>query len=38
VDPVTEIPKLVDELKKAGIEKIMAEMQSQLDAWKAAKK
>jgi putative aldouronate transport system substrate-binding protein len=38
VDPETEIPNLVDELKKAGIEKIMAEMQSQLYAWKAAKK
>ncbi|MDR1533472.1 MAG: ABC transporter substrate-binding protein [Clostridiales bacterium] len=36
VDPETELPKLIDALKTAGIDKIIAEKQRQLDAWKAA--
>lgn len=38
LNPETEIPKFIDELKSAGIDDIVAEAQSQLDAWIAAKK
>ncbi len=37
VDPEVEIPKYVDALKAAGMEKVMAEVQKQYDAWKLAK-
>ena len=33
VDPDEVIPKFIEELKDAGIDKIIAEKQSQLDAW-----
>lgn len=35
VDPEIEIPKFVQALKNAGIDKILAEKQRQLDAWQA---
>lgn len=35
VDPETELPKFQEELKKAGIEKYIAEKQKQLDSWAA---
>lgn len=38
LDPETTIPKFVEELKKAGIDTIIAEKQKQLDAWAANKK
>ncbi len=36
VDPETEIPKFVDKLYAAGLQKIIDEKQRQLDAWLAA--
>ncbi|UKS24479.1 ABC transporter substrate-binding protein [Paenibacillus sp. HWE-109] len=36
LDPDTALPKLNDKLKKAGMDKLLAEMQTQIDAWKAA--
>lgn len=33
VDPATYLPKFIDARKKAGIDKIMAERQKQLDEW-----
>ncbi|GLX71414.1 ABC transporter substrate-binding protein [Paenibacillus glycanilyticus] len=36
VDPETQLPKFIDQLKAAGIDKIIAEKQKQLDAWAAA--
>lgn len=33
LDPETELPKFIDKLKEAGMDKIIAEKQSQLDAW-----
>ncbi|MBB6637580.1 ABC transporter substrate-binding protein [Cohnella thailandensis] len=38
VDPATFLPKAIDEFKKAGMDKVIAEAQSQLDAWVAANK
>ena len=35
-DPATELPKFIAALKDAGIDKIVAEKQKQLDAWLAA--
>ena len=35
-DPATELPKFIAALKDAGIDKIIAEKQKQLDAWLAA--
>lgn len=37
VDPEEFIPKAVEKLNAAGLEKIMVEAQSQIDAWKASK-
>ncbi len=37
VDPVEVMPKFIEELKDAGIDKIVAEKQTQLDAWLASK-
>lgn len=37
LDPVTTIPKFLEELKKAGIETVIAEKQKQLDEWAANK-
>ena len=36
VDPTTEIPKCIQELYDAGLQTILDEMQSQLDAWQSA--
>jgi putative aldouronate transport system substrate-binding protein len=36
-DPATALPELRQRLKDAGIDKIVAEVQKQLDAWKASK-
>lgn len=38
VDPATEIPTFLARLKEAGLDKIIAEKQSQLDAWFAENK
>lgn len=35
-DPATVIPQLKDRVSKAGFDKVMAECQKQLDAWKTA--
>lgn len=37
VDPEQYLPKAVEKLKAAGLDKIMTEVQSQVDAWKASK-
>ncbi|QHT63105.1 ABC transporter substrate-binding protein [Paenibacillus lycopersici] len=37
LDPNVYLPKYIDKLKAAGIEKVIAEEQKQLDAWRAAK-
>ncbi|WP_256762202.1 DUF3502 domain-containing protein [Cohnella sp. WQ 127256] len=36
-DPNVTLPKMNAKLKKAGMDKIIAEMQTQIDAWKASK-
>ncbi|MBP3962438.1 ABC transporter substrate-binding protein [Paenibacillus lignilyticus] len=36
LDPEVEIPKLIQKLQGAGIDKIIAEAQKQLDEWRAA--
>jgi putative aldouronate transport system substrate-binding protein len=38
VDPEKYLPQFLDKLKKAGADKIIAEKQKQLDAWKAINK
>lgn len=38
LDPAKTLPKYLDELKKAGVDKIIAEKQKQFDAWLAANK
>jgi len=38
VDPATELPKLIQALKDAGLEKVRAEVEKQYLAWKAATK
>lgn len=38
VDPDKYLPQFLDKLKRAGADKIVAEKQKQLDAWKAANK
>lgn len=37
IDPATELPKFISELRAAGIDKVKAEVQRQYDAWKAVK-
>jgi len=37
VDPATALPQFITDLKAAGLEKIIAEVQKQYDAWKVAK-
>ncbi|MFC5531246.1 ABC transporter substrate-binding protein [Cohnella yongneupensis] len=37
VDPDKYIPQFLDKLKASGVEKIIAEKQTQFDAWKASK-
>ena len=36
VDPAVELPKFLEAQKAAGVDKIIAEMQKQYDAWRAA--
>ena len=36
-DLATKLPEFLDKLNKAGSEKIVAEIQKQIDAWKATK-
>ncbi|SEO53988.1 ABC transporter substrate-binding protein [Paenibacillus sp. OV219] len=36
LDPEKELPKMIDKLKSAGLDKIIAEAQKQVDAWRAA--
>jgi putative aldouronate transport system substrate-binding protein len=38
IDPATELPKFIEELKAAGVDVVIAEVQAQYDAWKAATK
>ena len=37
LNPEEAVPKMMQELKDAGIDTIIAEKQAQLDAWAAAK-
>ena len=37
VDPETTVPQFLERLKTAGVDKIIAEKQAQLDAWNASK-
>lgn len=37
-DPTVTVPKMLDELNKAGLQEFKAEVQKQLDDWKATKK
>lgn len=37
IDPATELPKFIEELKAAGIDTVKEEVQRQYDAWKAIK-
>jgi putative aldouronate transport system substrate-binding protein len=36
VDPTTELPKFIQALKDAGLDKVKAEVEKQYSAWKAA--
>ncbi|REE67653.1 putative aldouronate transport system substrate-binding protein [Paenibacillus taihuensis] len=36
LDPEKDLPKMIDKLKSAGLDKIIAEAQKQVDAWRAA--
>lgn len=38
VDPAVELPNFINKLKEAGIDKVIAEKQKQLDAWAAENK
>ncbi|WP_028593884.1 ABC transporter substrate-binding protein [Paenibacillus assamensis] len=38
VDPKVYVPKAIEKFKAAGLDKVQAEMQLQLDEWKASKK
>lgn len=38
VDPKVYVPKAVEKFKAAGLDKVQAEMQKQLDEWKASRK
>mgnify|MGYP000112011914 CR=1 FL=1 len=38
LDPAKKLPDFIDKLKAAGIDKVIAEKQQQLDAWAAANK
>ncbi len=37
VDPETELPKYIEDLKAAGLDTVKAEIEKQYDAWKATK-
>ena len=36
-DPAVKLPEALEKLKRAGSEKVIAEIQSQYDAWRASK-
>jgi putative aldouronate transport system substrate-binding protein len=36
LDPAVDLPKMIDKMKAAGIDKIIQEAQKQVDAWRAA--
>jgi putative aldouronate transport system substrate-binding protein len=36
LDPATGIPEFLSKVKNAGMDKIIAELQTQIDAWKKA--
>ncbi|QHT59454.1 ABC transporter substrate-binding protein [Paenibacillus lycopersici] len=36
LDPETDLPKMIGKLKAAGLDKVLAEAQKQIDAWRAA--
>lgn len=38
IDPEKNLPQMLDKLKAAGADKVIAEKQKQVDAWKATKK
>ncbi|MBG9792135.1 ABC transporter substrate-binding protein [Paenibacillus dendritiformis] len=38
VDPKVYVPKAIEKFKAAGLDKVQAEMQKQLDEWKASRK
>lgn len=38
IDPATKYPEFLQKLKEAGVEKVIAEAQKQIDAWKATQK
>ncbi|MNT95125.1 hypothetical protein D3C72_2369470 [compost metagenome] len=35
VDPADYLPKAIEKFKEAGLDKVIAEAQAQLDAWRA---
>lgn len=37
IDPKTNLPKVDQKLKDSGLDKVMAELQKQVDAWRASK-
>ena len=37
LDPATALPKMIQELKDAGVDTVIAEKQAQVDAWMASK-
>jgi putative aldouronate transport system substrate-binding protein len=37
VDPAVQLPKAIEKFKENGLDKVMAEIQSQIDAWVASK-
>jgi putative aldouronate transport system substrate-binding protein len=38
LDPATNLDQVIEKFNQAGLEKVMAEAQSQLDAWRAENK
>ncbi|WP_195573749.1 ABC transporter substrate-binding protein [Paenibacillus sp. 1001270B_150601_E10] len=38
VDPAVYVPKALEKFKQAGLDKVQAEMQKQIDEWKASRK
>lgn len=38
LDPDTNLPRIIQKFKDNGLDKVMAEIQNQIDAWRASKK
>ncbi|MNG38896.1 hypothetical protein D3C84_1267600 [compost metagenome] len=36
LDPETNLPKAIEKFNQAGLDKVIAEAQKQLDAWRAS--